>query len=86
LTNFFVGSESWQHFREIPEWIDSEMKSKGVTANMAISTLEEMRKVPDKSVLLGMNTLSSVLASQRKKVCYIFRRTFTEMLLILFLV
>ncbi len=62
------------------------MKLKGVTADMAISTLEEMRKVPDKSVLLGMNTLSLVLASRRKEVCYIFRRTFTEMMLIPFLV
>lgn len=60
--------KNWQRFREIPEWIDSQIKCRGISVADAIQELEETRKVENKSMLLSMNALSALLASRRKEV------------------
>jgi hypothetical protein len=37
--------KSWQRFREIPEWIDGEIKRCGISVTDAIQELEAKRKL-----------------------------------------
>ena len=69
LTFYLIQArKNWQRFREIPEWIDGQIKSRGISVTDAIQELEETRKVENKSMLLSMNALSTLLASRRKEV------------------
>lgn len=63
---FLQPQKFWQRFREIPEWIDTEIQTRNATPAKLITELENSRKVPNKSALLGTSALSSVLAELRK--------------------
>ncbi|KAG6848797.1 hypothetical protein H0H93_013955 [Arthromyces matolae] len=58
--------KTWERFREIPEWIDTAMRERGLTSAAAIKELEARRSVPGRSTLLGTNALASQLACSRK--------------------
>ena len=62
--------KTWQRFREIPEWIDSKIKSQGITPDDAICQLEDMRRLPGKVNPCSMNALSTMIANQRKEVYF----------------
>ena len=55
----------FERFREIPEWIDAEMRCQVVSPKTVMAQLEAMRDVPDRP-RLGMNALSQHLKSLRK--------------------
>ena len=62
--------KTWQRFREIPEWIDSQIKSQ---PDDEIRQLEDMRLLPGKANPCSMNALSTMIATQRKEVCLSFQ-------------
>ncbi|KAG6848859.1 hypothetical protein H0H93_013373 [Arthromyces matolae] len=58
--------KAWQRFREIPEWIDTSMKERGITPSVAISELEKMQRPSGRTSMLGTSALSLLLANDRK--------------------
>ncbi|KDR71016.1 hypothetical protein GALMADRAFT_214050 [Galerina marginata CBS 339.88] len=60
--------KNWSRFREIPDWIDGQIRERKLTPAQAIVELENMRQPKDgKRNLLGTNALSALLADHRKK-------------------
>jgi hypothetical protein len=59
--------KAWQRFREIPEWIDAEVRRQAVPPEEVIRQLELLRAVPGKPSM-GMNALSKHVKALREAI------------------
>jgi len=58
----------WERIREIPEWIDAEIKARGITPGAAIAELEVLKSTASGGTkVLGTNALSKHLKEVREQ-------------------
>jgi hypothetical protein len=63
----FQARKWWERIREIPEWIEVEIKARGVTPAAAIAELETLRLTASTGTKpLGTNALSNHLKAARE--------------------
>lgn len=56
--------KSWERFREIPEWIDQEASTQGISPEAVIKQLEVLQGVGD-GRRLGLNALAKLVKQKR---------------------
>ncbi|KAF9018376.1 hypothetical protein BDZ89DRAFT_1073960 [Hymenopellis radicata] len=59
--------QKWKRYREIPQWIEEETRSRQVLPAVVLAELEALRTQPGKSTLLSLNQLVQVVEKQRKE-------------------
>ncbi|KAF9065976.1 hypothetical protein BDP27DRAFT_1297792 [Rhodocollybia butyracea] len=65
VDNAKIDGKQWERFREIPEWIDGQASSRGVSPQSLIQELENMCKT-DSGTALSLNQLRLILKTQRE--------------------
>ncbi|KAF8998880.1 hypothetical protein BDZ89DRAFT_1147946 [Hymenopellis radicata] len=56
--------QKWKRYREIPQWIEEETRSRQVSRAVVLAELEALRTQPGKSTLLSLNQLVQVVEKQ----------------------
>jgi hypothetical protein len=71
----FQACKWWERIREIPEWIEAEIKARGITPVAAIAELETLRSTASTGTKpLGTNALSSHLKAARELAARLQKR------------